>query len=260
MTGLTVTVDHLRELLEEGGVLVVDPIDGPSVHIAANLGDVAENAIVVADYELEEDFADGWDEQDLAEALPAVQEKAGTVAADLAKPAHHFTAWVTTDRSCLESDYADVQVFADDITQDLGHNSHGSHAWKIEFEMTGDPLMTAVTDVDVTDPDETKDATEAAEDLLEAAGWRVTGTWEAVGTGYIAEVEPDEELWNVDRVAQEMGIAPRSAANAMRRQGVTPLHREVATGKNVYSKTAVLYGLATRPGAGARTDLEPEEN
>ena len=86
----------------------------------------------------------------------------------------HFTAWLTTDPTCLDQACADVVVLADELRGEPDDRD----AW---FS-TGDPLFTATTTVDAKDGDQ-GDAIREAVDLLDAEGWRVDGKWEAVTTG-----------------------------------------------------------------------------
>lgn len=91
----------------------------------------------------------------------------------------HFTAWLTTDSSCLDQGCADVVVLRDELQGEPDDRN----AWT----STGDPLMHAVTTVDAKDGDAV-DAIREAGELLEAHGWERDGDWEAVPTGYIATV------------------------------------------------------------------------
>lgn len=91
----------------------------------------------------------------------------------------HYTAWLTTDPSCLDQGCADVVVLADELRGE----SDDRNAWS----STGDPLFSAVTTVDARDGDY-QDAEREAEDLLTAAGWKVDGAWVAVPTGATATV------------------------------------------------------------------------
>ncbi|HEU4673175.1 MAG TPA: hypothetical protein VFS32_09775 [Candidatus Limnocylindrales bacterium] len=84
-----------------------------------------------------------------------------------------FVAWLTTDPTCLDQDNADVVVLRDEKDVAPGE--------------ANEPLFSAVTSVDAADGDH-GDAIREAESLLADAGWRVTGDWEPVPTGYIAAV------------------------------------------------------------------------
>lgn len=97
--------------------------------------------------------------------------------------AEHFTAWLTTDASCLEGDFCDVVVLADEeISED-----NGKPAWS----SVGTPVFRAETTVR-HDADTYEGAEKQARELLEAAGWRVVGKWEGVPTGGTITVERDE--------------------------------------------------------------------
>jgi hypothetical protein len=94
----------------------------------------------------------------------------------------HFTAWLTTDTTCLDQGCADVTVLKDEL--------HGEPDDPGAWSSTGDPLHYAVTTVNAADGDH-DDALSEAKALLATAGWRVVGSWEAVPTGYTATVERD---------------------------------------------------------------------
>lgn len=92
----------------------------------------------------------------------------------------HFTAWITTDTSCLVGDNADVVVLRDELRGE----PDDPDAWS----STGDPLFSSVTAIRADDGDNDEIIREAR-DLLESAGWELAdGNWEAVPTGYIATV------------------------------------------------------------------------
>ena len=86
----------------------------------------------------------------------------------------HFTAWLTTDPTCLDQGCADVVVLRDELRGE----PDDPNAWS----STGDPLFSAATTVDAKDGD-MEDAMREAVDLLETAGWKLDGNWEAVSTG-----------------------------------------------------------------------------
>ncbi|TVL89794.1 hypothetical protein [Streptomyces sp. SAJ15] len=108
----------------------------------------------------------------------------------------HFTAWLTTDRTCLEDDQCDVTVLADKIAG-YEFDSNGFETNTPVWTSVGDPLWYAKTS-HTADEDDDQSALEEAEELLEKAGWRLVGGWEAVTTGCTATVE---------RVADELAIA-----------------------------------------------------
>lgn len=82
-----------------------------------------------------------------------------------------YTAWLTTDRSALSTDFCDVVILAND---ELGQS-------------TGDPVWSGVTDVryDATRADE---ALMAAAELLYDTEWYTAGPWSVVPTGYAVRV------------------------------------------------------------------------
>lgn len=95
-----------------------------------------------------------------------------------------FTAWITTDATCLTSENCDVTVLIDQIT---GYRE-GEYGEEVpEWESTGPEVFSAVTTTPANGGDD-QDAIDQAEDLLRDAGWQITSNWEAVTTGYIATV------------------------------------------------------------------------
>lgn len=97
----------------------------------------------------------------------------------------HYTAWLTTDPTCLIGDLIDVTVLADTIvTYDVDADGDETPVW----ESTGGPLCQATTSVPAKDGDVGLAMCEARE-LLDEAGWRVIGDWSAVNSGYVATVE-----------------------------------------------------------------------
>jgi hypothetical protein len=94
-----------------------------------------------------------------------------------------FTAWITTDPSCVTTGHCDVIVLMDKITA----YSEGPNGDEIpEWESTGPEVFSAVTTIPC-DGDH-KAVIDECETLLNAAGWGTTSDWEAVPTGYIATV------------------------------------------------------------------------
>ncbi|BFP50049.1 hypothetical protein KCMC57_64170 (plasmid) [Kitasatospora sp. CMC57] len=169
----------------------------------------------------------------------------------------HFTAWLVDDRSCLDQDNCDVTVLADDITTVIDYDGNGFEVEKPEYSSTGAPVFYGITGVDARDGN-VDDAIREAEQMLDAAGWVVTGTWEAVGTSYVVEVELADETWGLDQVAAHIGASSTgSARKTLSRWGVQAVSREPGRGgQSLYSKTEIVYARATRPGQGTRTDLK----
>lgn len=91
----------------------------------------------------------------------------------------HFTAWLTTDPSCLDQGCADVVVLRDELRGE----PDDPDAWA----STSDERFRSATTVDAKDGDP-EDAIREAEDLLKEAGWKLDGHWEAVTTGAITTV------------------------------------------------------------------------
>ena len=104
----------------------------------------------------------------------------------------HFTAWLTTDSSALEDDLCDVTVLRDEPsgtrTDDFGNETE-------DWTSVGDPVFYAKTsirhDQGADDGSGATAAEQEARDLLENAGWRLTGSWEAVTTGGTVTVSRD---------------------------------------------------------------------
>ena len=95
---------------------------------------------------------------------------------------HRFTAWITTDPTCVATGHCDVSVLLDEITA----YSEGPDGEEIpEWESTGPEVFSAVTTIPCSDH---KAATDEAETLLNTAGWHLTSSWDGVPTGYIATV------------------------------------------------------------------------
>jgi hypothetical protein len=96
---------------------------------------------------------------------------------------YRFTAWITTDATCVTNGHCDVVVLIDEITA----YSEGPNGDEIpEWESTGPEVFSAVTAIPCDGDHE--DATGEAETLLNTAGWHRTSDWEGVPTGYIATV------------------------------------------------------------------------
>ncbi|MFI9331983.1 hypothetical protein ACIGZJ_31130 [Kitasatospora sp. NPDC052868] len=248
---LTITPAHLRRLLESGAdepVLYVDfDVDAePELDVRASAY-VDDDHVVITREALVDQLGDDWTDDDAAEYLPELQETADSIAP---APGPHFTAWLVNDRSALDGDDCDVTVLADQA--DNWKNG------KPDWSSTGDPLFHALTGVDARDGD-TDQAIREAEQLLEAAGWRVTGTWDAVDTGYVAVVERrDDETWTLQQAADHMGASSTKYADiVLRRLSVQAVGRAPGRGgQSLYTTAEVMYAHATRPGQGARTDLQ----
>ena len=100
----------------------------------------------------------------------------------------HYTAFVTTDPTCLDGEYCDVVILTDEV---MGwHNStdgDGKTTSKPIWESSGPQMYSAPTTVR-TDEDH-DDAIKDAVGILATAGWHIVGQWEAIATGYCATVE-----------------------------------------------------------------------
>lgn len=101
----------------------------------------------------------------------------------------HYTAWVTTDRTCLDSDFADVVVLRDKAA---GTTVTDSGAEVTHWTSTGDPHFQQETTVRHDGDDE--EIINAATDILEQVGWEVVDDeWQPVDTGYITAVKPADD-------------------------------------------------------------------
>lgn len=95
----------------------------------------------------------------------------------------HFTAWLTNDSSCLSGDVMDVNVWEDML---IGGDSDDDGCWATD-PSKGTPFY-AETTVPV-DGGRVEDAQDEARHLLENAGWRIAGEWQATPSAYIVTVE-----------------------------------------------------------------------
>ncbi|MFF0409119.1 hypothetical protein ACFYUY_01620 [Kitasatospora sp. NPDC004745] len=260
---VTVTPSDLRSLRDSGAedpVLYVnfDVDEEPELDVWAG-AHVDNDHVVITRAALEDWLGDDWADGDIREYLPELQETADGIIAEHfpEPPSTHFTVWVVNDTSSLGGDNCEVEVKAD-----APHTYYEGDEKRISWESTGDPLLQHVTSVDARDGD-IDDAIREAEELLEAAGWRIAGRWDAVDTAYIAEVErsdPDE-TWTLQQAADHMGAdRTDTASKALRRLGVEAVGRAPGRGgQSIYSAVEVMYAHATRPGRGARTDLKDAE-
>jgi len=95
----------------------------------------------------------------------------------------HFTAWLVNDASALETGCMDITILQDEL---IGEDPADERNWSCD---AGKPApFHAVTTVDATDGD-VDDAITEAKDLMEQAGWSITGSWDAVDNAYIVTVE-----------------------------------------------------------------------
>lgn len=93
----------------------------------------------------------------------------------------HFTAWLVNDSSALDGPCIDVTILPDEL---IGADSDDERAWS----SSGEPVFYAVTTVDAREGD-VEDAIDEAERLMDAAGWRTVGKWDAVDNAYTVTVE-----------------------------------------------------------------------
>lgn len=97
--------------------------------------------------------------------------------------ATHFTAWLVNDTSCLDQACMDITILEDQL---IGGDPDRDDNWSTDSSKP--QAFHAVTTVDAEDGD-FEQAEEEARDLMEAAGWRITGSWQSVDVGAIATVE-----------------------------------------------------------------------
>ncbi|MGW0491143.1 helix-turn-helix domain-containing protein [Streptomyces olivaceus] len=111
----------------------------------------------------------------------------------------HYTAWMTNDLSCLMGDVMDIAVIEDEATSfreeviseeyDFANGETTREVREVPvWESRGAQVFYAETGVDAREGT-AEDGIKAAEELLEAAGWRVVGDWEALPASYVATVE-----------------------------------------------------------------------
>lgn len=170
----------------------------------------------------------------------------------------HFTAWLVNDPSCLDQPNCDVTVLYDEaISYRVGDDGEETPIWS----SSGNPVFYSITNVGAVDGD-TDDAIREARILLADGGWSIVGAWEATDNSYLATVErsdPHEE-WTLEEAARRIGASSTGSARKMlSRWEVKAVRREPGRGgQSVYNALEVLVARATRPGQGARTDLESQ--
>ncbi|WP_432091467.1 hypothetical protein [Streptomyces sp. NRRL F-5630] len=117
----------------------------------------------------------------------------------------HYTAWMTNDFSYLEGDDMDVSVLEDEavsyreeilsedwdpVTGEVVREVRETPVWA---SAGGDPVFHERTGVDAREGD-AEEGIKVAEELLDAAGWRIVGKWEATASSYIVTVEYDGDF------------------------------------------------------------------
>lgn len=95
----------------------------------------------------------------------------------------HFTACLVNDTSCLDQDCMDITVLQDEL---ISGGADNERDWATDA--VASVVFYAVTTVDAKDGD-VDDAMTEARHLLEQAGWRIVGDWDAVDVAYIVTVE-----------------------------------------------------------------------
>jgi hypothetical protein len=247
----TVTTTLLRQLINSGAedpVLYLDTDrDEPELDVWAG-AEVDQDNVVITRESLLEWLGDDWTDEQVADYLPELQE---TVADLLPEIGTHFTAWLVNDPSALEGDDCDVTVLADAFA--------GYRRGEPDWSSTGEPLFHALTGIDARGGD-IDDAQDKAEQALAEAGWTTTGDWEALDNSYVITVvrADDDETWTLQESADHMGAAnTNTAMRALKRLGVEAVGRAPGRGgQSLYRPAQVMHAHATRPGQGARTDLQ----
>jgi len=116
----------------------------------------------------------------------------------------HYTAWMTNDPSCVPNGFMDVTVLEDEAVSYRGQaisEEYDPEAGELlketeevpVWESRGEQKFYAETSIAVRDedgnPGDAADGIREAESLMEKAGWKVVGEWEATPTSYVATVE-----------------------------------------------------------------------
>lgn len=95
----------------------------------------------------------------------------------------HFTAWLVNDSTCLSGDVMDITVLEDML---IGGDPDDDGCWATDTSKKT-PFY-AETSVSVYDG-EVAEAQDEARHLLESAGWRIEGQWQATPNAYTVPVE-----------------------------------------------------------------------
>ncbi len=99
----------------------------------------------------------------------------------------HYTAWITTDKSCLTSEYVSLIVLKDEIS----HHKRDDNGFETDepvWASKGDPVFSAELPVKA-DEEEWDKLYESAKSVLADAGWEIVSEWDVVDTGGTATVE-----------------------------------------------------------------------
>lgn len=108
----------------------------------------------------------------------------------------HYTAWITSSRDCLTSDYCDVVVLRDEVS---GYREDSNGNEVPEYTSAGEgPVFESVLSSRYDAEDLNAVVFDEADRLLAEAGWRVeypdfptdhpNVTWQPVTTGCLATV------------------------------------------------------------------------
>lgn len=176
------TRDELRSIADR-----LDDIDAQTFTHGTprTLANVAAHAIITAAISNLRDAYALTPARRTRDAVGALYTLDRTQCTDEPGAAPRYTAWITTDGSCLDTPLCDVQVLPDAVT----HYRDGGDGDEVPvYESRGPAVFSSTLDTPHAGPHDgvEQQATEA----LNAAGWRVVGKWSAdVPTGLIAVVE-----------------------------------------------------------------------
>lgn len=101
----------------------------------------------------------------------------------------HFTAWLAVESSVLTNDNCDVTILQDEV---ISYRTDDDGTEIPEWTTAAGVPQAFYAETHATTDDDHSDAQNQARDLMEEAGWRIVGDWEATDSGYIVTVERDE--------------------------------------------------------------------
>lgn len=98
-----------------------------------------------------------------------------------------YTAAIATASDCVLNGYCDVTV----LTNEIAGYREDSNGNEVPVHEASGPMVMNPVDTDVTcdDDDKLTKAQDAAETILNANGWTITGTWEIADNAMYAAVE-----------------------------------------------------------------------
>jgi hypothetical protein len=98
----------------------------------------------------------------------------------------HFTAWLAVDSTVLLSDNCDVTILQDEA---IAYRTDDDGVEIPEWTTAPGVPQAFYAETAATTDDDHREAQDQARDLMEQAGWRIVGDWDATDTGYIVTVE-----------------------------------------------------------------------